>query len=455
MSCFALPMLHRYGCRSILGAAALLLSVAACGGSSDDEPSVTVVSTGPNVVSYWNDIANKTVNATGAVATTPEEQRPSYQVDLATVHVAIYDAVSAIDGRFTPFAVTPTAPAAGASIDAAASAAAWGVLRALFPNRGAQYEAAYQSYVAAIPTGDAKAKGLALGSEVAAAVVALRANDGRNVVLAPYVSGTAPGKFRSPSPTPFNRFVPFIKPFALTRADQFRPAGPPPLASTAYATDLNQTKAVGGTVSTERTAAQLETARFHTEAPGLFVTRNLGRFATSTTDVAEAARLMALIYVVHADTITACFEAKYFYETWRPLNAIPLADTDDNPATTRRPRATRPGSRCSRRRRTPSTRPRIRVPRADSARRCGATSAPTRSATASTAPSRGRRVTTQAPTRSAKKAKSRTSTVACTSASRPSTGSRSASRSGSGSRSGTSAGARDRPWFLNPHRDPP
>lgn len=333
MSCFALPMLHRYGCRSILGAAALLLSVAACGGSSDDEPSVTVVSTGPNVVSYWNDIANKTVNATGAVATTPEEQRPSYQVDLATVHVAIYDAVSAIDGRFTPFAVTPTAPAAGASIDAAASAAAWGVLRALFPNRGAQYEAAYQSYVAAIPTGDAKAKGLALGSEVAAAVVALRANDGRNVVLAPYVSGTAPGKFRSPSPTPFNRFVPFIKPFALTRADQFRPAGPPPLASTAYATDLNQTKAVGGTVSTERTAAQLETARFHTEAPGLFVTRNLGRFATSTTDVAEAARLMALIYVVHADTITACFEAKYFYETWRPLNAIPLADTDDNPAT--------------------------------------------------------------------------------------------------------------------------
>jgi hypothetical protein len=169
MSCFAtpalpapsthaLPLLLRCGRRSILGVAALLLSVSACGGSGDDERRVTIASTGPNVVSYWNDIANKTVNATGAVNTTVEEQRPSYHADLATVHVAIYDAVSAIDGRFKPFAITPAAPAAGASIDAAATAAAYGVLRALFPNRGAQYEAAYESRLASI---DAPAAGAA------------------------------------------------------------------------------------------------------------------------------------------------------------------------------------------------------------------------------------------------------------------------------------------------------
>ncbi len=332
-----LSTLPRRGRHSVLGIAALLLSVAACGGSGDEDRSVTLAPTGPNVVSYWNDIANKTVNATSAVNTTAEEQRPSYHVDLATVHVAIYDAVSAIDGRYMPFAVTPAAPAAGASLDAAASAAAYGVLRALFPNRGAQYEAAYASYVAAIPTGEARSKGLALGSEVAAGVVALRANDGRSVALAPYVSNSLPGKFRSANSTPFNRHVPFIKPFALTRVDQFRPAAPPPLESAVYAADLNQSKASGGSVSTARSAEQLETARFHTEVPALFVTRNLGRFATSTTDVAEAARLMALIYVVHADAITACFEAKYFYGTWRPLSAIPLAEADNNPATTADP----------------------------------------------------------------------------------------------------------------------
>jgi hypothetical protein len=293
-----------------------------------------IASTMPNVVSYWNDIANQTVTAPAAAATTAEEQRPSYHVDLATVHVAIYDAVNAIDGRFKPYAVTPALPAQGASIDAAASAAAYGVLRALFPSRSAIYEPAYELRVAAIAPGDAKTKGLALGSEVAAGIVALRANDGRAVELAPYAPSTTPGKFRSANATPFNRFVPFIKTFSLARADQFRPSGPPALTSAAYAAAFNESMASGGTVSTARSAEQLEIARFHTETPGPYWTRNLGRFASSTDDVAEAARLTAFIYVAHADAITACFEAKYFYETWRPLSAIPLADTDNNPATT-------------------------------------------------------------------------------------------------------------------------
>lgn len=320
-----------------LGVAAFTLGLAACGGSNGEEPTVTITATHPNVVSYWNDIANKTVTAASAVNTTAQEQRPSYHVDLATVHVAIYDAVSAIDGRFKPFAITPTGPSAGASMNAAASAAAYGVLRVLFPNRGAQYQAAYDSSIAAITPGEARTKGIALGSEVAAGVIALRANDGRSVMLAPYVSSTAPGKFRSASPTPFNRHVPFMRTFSLTSADQFRPPGPPALDSAAYAAAFNESKSGGGTISTARSAEQLGIARFHTEVPALFVTRNLGRFAASTADAAEAARLAAFIYVVHADAITACFEAKYFYETWRPLTAIPLADQDDNAATSSDP----------------------------------------------------------------------------------------------------------------------
>jgi hypothetical protein len=316
-------------------AGALTASLIGFGTASAAEPTVTLTANQPNVVSYWNGIANKTVLATSTstASTTPEEQRPSYQVDLATVHVAIYDAVSAIDGRFKPFAITPTAPAAGASIDAAASAAAYGVLRALFPNRGAQYQAAYESRIEAIPAGDARSRGLALGSEVAAAVVSLRANDGRSVVLAPYASGTIPGRFRSAGPMPFNRQVPYIKPFSLARLDQFRPPPPPALDSAAYAAAVEATRVAGGAVSSARTPEQLEIARFHSEPPGPFVTRNLGRFASTAADVAEAARLMAFIYVVHADAIGSCFEAKYHYEAWRPASAITLADTDGNEAT--------------------------------------------------------------------------------------------------------------------------
>lgn len=312
----------------------LVLCLTACAIPRGAAAPVTLATNQPNVVAYWNDIANKTVLATSsAVNTTPEEQRPTYFSDLAGVHVAMYDAVVAVEGRFKPFAFKPTAPAAGASTEAAVSAAAYGVLKALFPNRSAHYEAGYEQRLAALPDGPAKTKGLALGREVAEAVVRLRANDGRSVALAPYVSGTAPGQFRSANPNPVFRHFPSIKPFALNSLDQFRPAPPPALSSAAYAAAVNETRALGGTISAVRTPEQLEIARFHTEPPPSAVTRNLGRFASSTENVGDAARLMAVIYVSLADAIGACFEAKYHYQSWRPVSAIQMADADGNDAT--------------------------------------------------------------------------------------------------------------------------
>lgn len=312
---------------------AVVASLAACTTPQVTAPPVSLMADKPNLVSYWNDIANQTVLAGSPVNTTPEEQRPAIFFDLASVHVALYDAVVAIEGRYRPFAVRPKAPAAGASTEAAASAAAYGVLKALFPNRSAQYQAAYEQRLAAVPDGPAKALGLALGSEVAAEVVRLRANDGRMVELAPYVSGSGPGQFRAANPNPVFRHFPSIKPFALQRMDQFRPPPPPALNSAAYAAALSRTRALGGKTSDSRTAEQFEVARFHTEPPPPAITRNLGRFAATTANVGDAARLMAVLYVSYVDAIGACFEAKYHYQSWRPQSAIPMADTDGNDAT--------------------------------------------------------------------------------------------------------------------------
>lgn len=333
---------HRTGSLLRVLLVPLVLGLAACATPRDAAPPVTVAANQSNVVAYWNDIANKTVLApppaspASAVNPTPEEQRPTFFFDVASVHVAIYDAVVAIEGRYKPFAVKPKSPAAGASTEAAVSAAAHGVLKALFPNRAAMYQGAYEQRVATIADGPAKTLGLALGSEVAAEVVRLRANDGRLVALAPYVSGTAPGQFRAANPNPVFRHFPSVKPFALQSLGQFRPAPPPALNSAAYAAAVNQTRALGGTASTMRTAEQLEAARFHTEPPPPAITRNLGRFASSTANVADAARLMALVYVSYVDAIGACFEAKYHYQTWRPASAIQMAHTysrDGNDAT--------------------------------------------------------------------------------------------------------------------------
>ncbi len=98
----------------------ILLALALTGGATPGAvaQSVTLTASHPNIVSFWNDVANRTILAQIPTATTPEEQRPSFVHDTATVHLAIYDAVIAIEGRYRPFAVRPAAPAAGASTDA-------------------------------------------------------------------------------------------------------------------------------------------------------------------------------------------------------------------------------------------------------------------------------------------------------------------------------------------------
>jgi hypothetical protein len=230
-----------------------------------------------------------------------------------------------------PYAVRPSAPAAGASPEAAAGAAAYGVLKGLFPSRGASYEAAWSRFVASLPDDAGRQLGLAAGAEVAAGMLAARANDGRSVVLAPYAPGSGAGQFRGEAPV--NRFLPFVKPFVVRSHAQFRAPPPPALTSAAYAADLNETRALGSAASTTRTAEQTEIARFNTEPPPAFWTRNLRQFAMTDGSLAEHVRLTAMLWAAHADATSTCFESKYHYNAWRPVSAITLADTDGNDAT--------------------------------------------------------------------------------------------------------------------------
>ncbi|MBT2305431.1 vanadium-dependent haloperoxidase [Variovorax paradoxus] len=329
--------------------AALLVAgitlMSACGGGGDGGGSaggsvgpsagapVRVNVTGPNAVTYWNEVATNTINVPATATGSPAEKRPTDSVDLAVVHLAIYNALAAITGRYQLYG-GPIQAAAGGDIsqEAAVGAAAYGVLKGLFPNRAAQYQPAYDSFVAAINDNAAKSDGLALGDGMAQAMLALRGDDGRSVTLAPYVPGTAPGAFRGVNP--INRYLSSIKPFAIASASQFRAPAPPALDSDVYANDVNETRMLGGVLGSTRTDAQLEIARFHTEPPFRFWPRNLRRFAMTDGTLIDQARLLAMLFVVQADAAIACFESKYHYESWRPQSAIPLADTDNNPATT-------------------------------------------------------------------------------------------------------------------------
>jgi len=146
-----------------------------------------------------------------------------------------------------------------------------------------------------------------------------------------YTPGSEPGDFRGVNPA--LPFAPFMRPFALMSASQFRAEGPPDLTSYDYAIDLGEVQALGSASSVERTARQTDLARFHTEPPPRFWTRNMRRFASDGRSVLAHARLMAMLWVAQADATVACFDSKYHFDFWRPQSAIPLADTDGNPAT--------------------------------------------------------------------------------------------------------------------------
>jgi PAP2 superfamily len=311
----------------------LLIQVGCATGTSTAPVTITV--TKSNVVSHWNEVAANTINQPAVATGTPEEQRPIYATDLATVHLAMYDAVIAIEGTRQPYAVRPASPVAGASPEAAAGAAAYGVLKGLFPSRGAFYEAAWGNFVASLPDDAGRRLGLAVGAEAAAGLLAVRANDGRSVVLAPYVPSSTAGQFRGA--TPINRFMPFVKPFVVKSHAQFRAPPPPAVTSAAYAADLNETRALGSATSTTRTAEQTEIARFNTEPPPVFWTRNLRQFAMTGRSLADHVRLTAMLWAAHADATSSCFESKYHYNAWRPASAITLAETDGNDATTADP----------------------------------------------------------------------------------------------------------------------
>jgi hypothetical protein len=265
-------------------------------------------------------------------------------VYLGIVHVAMYDAAVALEGGYRPYVPTPAAPA-NTSPRAAIATAAYDTLTGLQPQLGVDQtilDDDYSAYMAAIPDGTAvenaaKRHGIAIGEQVAQAVLALRANDGRerNPVLAdldPPAPG--PGVWQPAPGTVLGLRLPGIKPLALSSASQLRPDGPTPLTSRRYAEDFNQVKELGRLDSTARTPEQTSEALFWTDHDlrqwndgmlRLAVARGLG--------LVQTARMLAMAHVAGGDAMIACFDTKYHYWFWRPYQAIPLADTDGNPKT--------------------------------------------------------------------------------------------------------------------------
>lgn len=329
---------------------------------------------------YWNEMALKanaldhTPVAPGEIRTFGEQLGPGRTSRaLAIVHIAMFDALNAIARRYPGYAELAAA-ASGTSPDAAIANAAHDTLVALFPSQAALMHARLAADLAQIPDGPAKTNGTSLGRHAAAAILALRANDGSGHHEArigiDFFPSDGPGKWRqdpvSLIPLALGAHWGNVKPFALRSAERFLPEPPPALGSAAYAAAFNEAKQVGGdgvTTPTQRTPEQTRVGVYWSydgapqigTPPRLFNQITVEIASRREGDVLELARMLALANVAMADTAIVLWKTKYYHQFWRPVTGIREADEgtgpsglgDGNPATRGDPSFTPLGAQAS------------------------------------------------------------------------------------------------------------
>ena len=305
-------------------AATLALVVLALG--STGTSAAPAAATSENAVVHWSGVAANAIVVGRAPA--------SSAVLGGMVHGAMYDAVAAIDGDLTPFATGVTAPP-GASADAAVAQAARDVLVVRVPGQAPAVQTAYDAFMAAIPNGPAKDAGKAVGAAAAAGMLAMRMGDRFDDPNVYVQQPVGPGVFEPIAPTaPVDPKLAFVRPFTFASPSDYRPGPPVELTSRTYAEDVAELQKYGGSGVNARSPLQTETVRFHTEQTYLQFSRTLRELAVARAlSLRESARLLGYVNVATADTMIACWEAKYHYNFWRPNHAIQRADTDGNPAT--------------------------------------------------------------------------------------------------------------------------
>jgi hypothetical protein len=305
---------------------ALFMSVSCehLGGTPDSRKSILA---DPAVIREWNELSMTS-------------SAPLTHVLLATranviMHLAIHDALNAIDPRYEKYLYTKTNATANAG--AAVASAAYHVLKVCFPESEPAYLELFNRQLSSIKNDDRKTAGIALGKDVAETILAARAGDNAfGDPVSTIEPSNTPGVYQTVPPMNFLYGADWItvKPFGLTSQNQFRCVPPPALTSERYTTDYNEVAAIGKNSSTTRTNIQTDIVKFWYEFSEIGWNRIARRaIAERKLGAHETARLFALLNIGLMDAYLAGWDSKFHYNLWRPHTAILFAANDGNPAT--------------------------------------------------------------------------------------------------------------------------
>jgi hypothetical protein len=307
---------------------ATLLAALASGQPMDRAAAPHAGPAGPALAVTWNRTVNEIAFA--------EDQFFTFKGVRAhaMMHIAIHDALNAILPLYQQFAFHGSDPSADPS--AAGAQAAHDVVLSQYPGEQVRLDAELAAWLAQIPSDHRRDRGIALGRQSAAAILAQRVGDGWDFQGA-YTFSPELGAYQTTPPWGGFVFQPgfrFARPFALLTPDQFRPPAPPALNSPAYAEAYNEVKDFGRVDSAVRTADQTGYAVWWMEFAEGSVNRLARQLAVQRgTHLWEAARMFALLNISIFDGYIANLDSKYEHNHWRPYTAIRAGDLDGNPAT--------------------------------------------------------------------------------------------------------------------------
>jgi hypothetical protein len=279
-----------------------------------------------DIVIDWNARAD-------AIAAERKISSPAHGRTLALMHIAMFEALNAIDRRYQPYRLKLVTDR-NTSREAAAAAAGHEVLMAQYPEQKAGLNALLAQQLSAVPEGPSRERGLILGRKAAAEILELRHDDG-SAAPDTYRPLTQPGQYVPTAPV-VSAGVGAWTPWVMASGSQFRPGPPPSLMSATWTRDVNEIREIGGLDSKLRTAEQTTVARFWFVTGARAWNPMVAQLAAAKhMDLLDCARLFALTSLAGVDAYIAVFDAKYHYNFWRPVTAIRNADQTGNPATPR------------------------------------------------------------------------------------------------------------------------
>jgi hypothetical protein len=276
-----------------------------------------------DIVLRWNEIAARTATSTS----------PFNQARIgAIVQLAVFEAVNAITREYEPYLSPGTVAPPEASVEAAVIIAAHRVMTTYFPAAVGALDADRDTDLGAIPNGQSKTDGIAVGMAAADAMIALRAADGSAPLTTTVPTTTEAGAYQLTTGCAAGMFYSWqnVTPFGITAASDFLLPLPANLPVNLYTKDYREVQKVGASASVYRPPDRAEVVRLYaTSSPSFALMMATRQIATAKgTSISENARALALIQMSISDALVASFMNKYHYNLWRPETGIRNGATD-------------------------------------------------------------------------------------------------------------------------------